>query len=67
MHKLTIEVDLDLNISPDYAREIVENLIGEMETLAALISSGKAANTSGLILSPLEDDELVGNWRIDPK
>lgn len=67
MHKLTVEVDLDFNIDPDYAREIVENLIGEMERLAALISSGKARSASGLIVSPLEDDELAGNWRIDPK
>lgn len=68
MQKLTIEIDLDLVHGKNEAVDIIGNLIEEMERVKEL--AGKhilSRHASGLILSPLEDDDLVGNWRIDEK
>jgi hypothetical protein len=66
MQKLTIAVDLDLVSGKNEAAEIIENLIGELEIIRDkahkhILFKG----ASGLVLSPLEDDELAGSWQID--
>lgn len=66
MQKLTIEVDLDLVHGQLETAEIISNLISELEIVQEQAADGKLKlNASGIVLSPLEDDALVGNWRID--
>lgn len=66
MQKLTIEIDLDLVHGKNEAAAIIQNLITEMETVRDLADKHILSKyASGLILSPMEDDDLVGNWRID--
>lgn len=66
MQKLTVEVDLDLEHDPEGAAQTLDNLICELEDARDLAAVGKLKlDASGLVLNPLEDDELVGNWRID--
>ncbi len=66
MQKLTVEVDLDLVHGQPEATAIIANLISELEIIQNEADAGKLSlYASGLVLSPMEDDELVGNWRID--
>ena len=66
MQKLTIEVDLDLVYGQPEAAAIIANLISELEIIQDRAESGKLKlDASGMVLSPMEDDSLVGNWRID--
>lgn len=67
MRTLTIEVDIDFENEPTTAGEIINNLIAEMTVVMerAYDADPTLNNASGLILSPMEDDELVGNWRVD--
>jgi hypothetical protein len=66
MQKLTVEVDLDLIHGQAEASEIIANLISELEIMQEQAADGKLnLGASGIVLSPLEDDELAGNWRID--
>lgn len=66
MQKLTVEVDLDLVHGQPEAAAIIANLISELEMIQDQAESGKLKlDASGMVLSPMEDDSLVGNWRID--
>lgn len=66
MQKLTIEVHLDLVYGQMEAAEIIDNLISELHSAREEAAAGKLRlDASGLVLSPLEGDDLVGNWRID--
>jgi hypothetical protein len=66
MQKLTVEVDLDLVHGQPEAAAIIANLISELGIIQDQAESGKLKlDASGMVLSPMEDDSLVGNWRID--
>jgi hypothetical protein len=66
MQKLTVEVELDLIHGQPEAAAIIDNLISELEMIQDQAYGGKLKlNASGMVLSPMEDDSLVGNWRID--
>lgn len=66
MQKLTVEVDLDLVHGQPEAAAILANLISELEIIQDQAEGGKLKlDASGMVLSPMEDDSLVGNWRID--
>jgi hypothetical protein len=66
MQKLTVEVDLDLVHGQPEAAAIIANLISELEIIQDQAEGGKLKlDASGMVLSPMEDDALAGNWRID--
>jgi hypothetical protein len=66
MQKLTAEVDLDLIHGQPEAAAIIANLISELEIIQDQAECSKLkTDASGMVISPMEEDALVGNWRID--
>lgn len=64
MPKLTLEMDIDSD--PQHAAEQLTDAIASLSCLRESFCDGvRPQSQSNLLVDSMDDDELIGNWRID--
>jgi hypothetical protein len=65
--KLILEIDID-NLDGTHAADQIGDAIHSLESFREQLYSGreKPKYQSDVVLDSVEDDELIGNWRIEP-
>jgi hypothetical protein len=64
--KLILEMEID-DLDSAHAGDQIADAVRTLEAIAERFQGGEQVKSqSDVILDSVEDDELIGNWRIDP-